>query len=223
MTQIPPHIAITYQPKVTYKRRPMTTLDITTPHRATDDDWRCVEDGAKAGSRTHRCIRTIYDLLSLTREALAALEQRVGALEEFTTTSPADVADAFEQAAQQLAPAAAPVPEPTLQDEARSALDRIEAGDVSYGADDRDPLWRVMAGAWSARVIVGRPDAERLAIAAEIRALQREVLPDEPEVILPEYPDTIQAAAWGAWKARARIRALLLAEAERAESRNPEL
>ncbi len=80
-----------------------------------------------------------------------------------------------------------------------------------------------MAGAWSARVIVGRPDAERLAIAAEIRALQREVLPDEPEVILPEYPDTIQAAAWGAWKARGRIRALLLAEAERAESRNPEL
>jgi len=97
----------------------MTTPDTPTPYRATDDDWRCVEDNAVAGSKTHRCIRTMHDLLSLTREALAALEQRVGELEGGATTL-VDIGDAFERAGQQVAalhapgeapaPAAAPAP-----------------------------------------------------------------------------------------------------------------
>jgi hypothetical protein len=77
-----------------------------------------------------------------------------------------------------------------------------------------------MAGAWSARVIVGRPDAERLAIAAEIRALQRYILPDEPE--LPRVRRLTgnifeEAATYARYHERQRLRALLTAEAKRAE------
>ena len=96
----------------------MTTPDTPTPHRATEKQWNTVRtdvenpgyppdvDDLCLGS----CILELRDTLSLTREALAALEQRVGALEELTTTALADVADAFERAAQQITPAAAPSP-----------------------------------------------------------------------------------------------------------------
>ena len=75
-----------------------------------------------------------------------------------------------------------------------------------------------MAGAWSARVIVGRPDAEQLAIAAEIRALRDWLVPEEapphrgmrPGGSTLTYQETLSVE-------RQRLRALLTAEAERAE------
>jgi hypothetical protein len=86
--------------------------------------------------------------------------------------------------------------------------------------DKQGPLWRVMAGAWSARVIVGRLDAERLAIAAEIRALRDWLVPFE-EVQGP-YANgplgwVISTEEQHRCDERQRLRALLTAEAERAE------
>ena len=84
---------------------------------------------------------------------------------------------------------------------------------------EREPLWRVMAGAWSARVIVGRPDAERLAIAAEIRALRDWMVPEEPRVFRPDctLDEDEEARVFYRHAERQRLRALLTAEAERAE------
>jgi hypothetical protein len=85
---------------------------------------------------------------------------------------------------------------------------------------ENEPLWRVMAGAWSARVIVGRPDAERLAIAAEIRALRDWLVPFE-EVQGPYVNGplgwVINTEEQHRCDERQRLRALLTAEAERAE------
>ena len=73
----------------------------------------------------------------------------------------------------------------------------------------RPPLWQLMAGAWSARVIVGRPDAERLAIAAEIRAVRDWLVPEE------EAPADDRLSR--DWVTRMRLRDKLTAEADRAE------
>ena len=75
---------------------------------------------------------------------------------------------------------------------------------------NRPPLWREMAGAWSARVIVGRPDAERLAIAAEIRAVAHWI-----KKARPDYDEVLH----GAIRADEldSILALLTTEADRAE------
>jgi hypothetical protein len=82
---------------------------------------------------------------------------------------------------------------------------------------EREPLWRVMAGAWSARVIVGRPDAERLAIAAEIRALRDWLVPEEAQPQQSAMPFSSWNLKIEVWDDHQRLRALLTAEAERAE------
>jgi hypothetical protein len=82
-------------------------MNTPTPHRATDEQWRSIQLWACPDGRQQY---TESSCILELREALAALVRRVGALEGLTTTSLADVADAFEQAAQRLAPAAAPSP-----------------------------------------------------------------------------------------------------------------
>lgn len=74
---------------------------------------------------------------------------------------------------------------------------------------DRPPLWRAMSGAWSARVIAGRPDADRLATAAEIRAVRDWLVPEEEAPA--DFP------GWLRYRERQFLRAQLTAEADRAE------
>ena len=92
--------------------------------------------------------------------------------------------------------------------------------------DKQEPLWRLMQNAYDQSSVpdelLESADAydcltDRYGYAAEIRALRDRILPPEPPVELPEYPDPIEAASWGGWKARENLRALLTAEAERAE------
>ena len=84
---------------------------------------------------------------------------------------------------------------------------------------ENEPLWRVMAGAWSARVIVGRPDADRLATAAELRALRDWLVPEEARVFRPDctLDEHEEARLFYRHGERQRLRAMLTAEAERAE------
>jgi hypothetical protein len=62
---------------------------------------------------------------------------------------------------------------------------------------------------------LGTPDS--LTHSAIIRALRDWLVTEEPEPYMPDYPDTNQAAPWLYWNERQRLRALLTAEAERAE------
>jgi len=79
-------------------------------------------------------------------------------------------------------------------------------------AEQQKPLWEVMREAY---YNVEHPDlfseeCERLTIAAELRAIADVVAPEEPHI-----PSEITAVILRAQ--RQRIRAMLLAEAERAE------
>jgi len=114
----------------------MTTPD-TPPHRATPEQWRHAAIGvdSPAIAETRGAIKAL-------REALAALERRVGALEELTTTPLADVADAFEQAAQQVTPAAAPASVPPTAGKpqiGRTLLDDLCA-EHGFHYDDEESL-----------------------------------------------------------------------------------
>ena len=114
----------------------MTTPD-TPPHRATPEQWRHAAIGvdSPAIAETRGAIKAL-------REALAALERRVGALEELTTTPLADVADAFEQAAQQVTPAAAPASVPPTAGKpqiGRTLLDDLCA-EHGFQYDDEESL-----------------------------------------------------------------------------------
>jgi hypothetical protein len=53
--------------------------------------------------------------------------------------------------------------------------------------------------------------------AAEIRALRDRIVPPEPPARITAFSDRIETAKWGASKTRESLRALLTAEAERAE------
>ena len=53
--------------------------DTPTPHSATEDQWR--ETELHAYGPVASCLIELRETLSLTREALAALSRRVGALE----------------------------------------------------------------------------------------------------------------------------------------------
>jgi len=91
-----------------------------------------------------------------------------------------------------------------------------------------EPLWKVMYHAYDQSSVpsdaLDSSDSQgadcltdRYGYAAEIRALTETILPDEPVPELPKYPEPIEAASWGRWKARQNLRVLLLAEADRAE------
>jgi hypothetical protein len=88
---------------------------------------------------------------------------------------------------------------------------------------ERQPLWRVMYHAYDQSNVpdelLESADAydcltDRYGYAAEIRALQRYILPDEPDLSAYERKDPIIAAQW---RQRRRLRELLSAEAKRAE------
>jgi len=83
------------------------------------------------------------------------------------------------------------------------------------------PLWRVMFDAGAKVTAQGALRTTPEAKAAEIRALHRYILPDEPDEE-PDCEPNNPLPAW-LWRERQRLRALLIAEAERAESKNPEL
>jgi hypothetical protein len=87
---------------------------------------------------------------------------------------------------------------------------------------DRPPLWRLMADAYAEATNSTVRDFDVIATgnAAEIRALADAVVPDEPEPPTGErepWPQAYQQMSDAKWEQRQRIRALLLAEAERAE------
>jgi len=92
-------------------------------------------------------------------------------------------------------------------------------------ADDREPLWSVMHNAYWEAAGCGSPGAVPIphpspeCNAAELRAMRDWLVPEEEPVSrwLVDAPVGYQQ------RERQRLRALLTAEAERAESRNPEL
>lgn len=82
---------------------------------------------------------------------------------------------------------------------------------------DRPSLWRVMRAAFSNRWLdvepTGTDNAAGLAYAAEIRALRDWLMPEEPE---PEPGDRYEQRHI-IWRHNQRLRALLGAQADRAE------
>lgn len=83
--------------------------------------------------------------------------------------------------------------------------------------EERPPLWRVMSDAWFTWVIVNRPDADRFATAAEIRAAADWLVPEDPEP--PNgYAETSAGYRHTVWKIRDELRQLLLDEARKAEA-----
>jgi hypothetical protein len=82
---------------------------------------------------------------------------------------------------------------------------------------DKKPLWRVMQDAFTdATVMHGYG---RDGYAAELRAIADVVVPEEPEPLISERHH-LEPGVIAEWAERQRIRALLLAEAERAERGN---
>jgi hypothetical protein len=79
---------------------------------------------------------------------------------------------------------------------------------------DKKPLWEVMLAA-CLQAADDCPDQVNACYAAEIRALADHVLPERQEP--PISPHMGNFAANAIWRERMGIRALLLAEAERAE------
>jgi hypothetical protein len=90
---------------------------------------------------------------------------------------------------------------------------------------DRPPLWRLMADAYDQSSVpthlieaadpeTGNCLTDRYGYAAEIRALQRHILPDEPALSEEESRDPIILSTY---RQRHRLRELLLEEADRAE------
>lgn len=96
---------------------------------------------------------------------------------------------------------------------------------MSNPTPDHPPLWRVMSGASNAHVMTGRPNADRLAAAAVIRAVRDYWLPEEEELdyqppgITDEicWADITDAIRWAAFAERQRLRALLTTYADQAE------
>ena len=152
----------------------MPTPD-TPPHRATPEQWRHAAIGvdSPAIAETRGAIKAL-------REALAALERRVGALEELTTTPLADVADAFEQAAQQVTPAAAPASVPPTAGKpqiGRTLLDDLCA-EHGFQYDDEESL-DILLGivnhvlAMSAPAAAPSPSAGSLLVEVVARAIEQ--------------------------------------------------
>ena len=85
---------------------------------------------------------------------------------------------------------------------------------------DRPPLWRLMADAYAEATNSTVRDFDVIATgnAAEIRALADAVVPEEP---LGEFTTALATFETVERNQRQRIRALLLAEAERAEAGRP--
>jgi hypothetical protein len=81
------------------------------------------------------------------------------------------------------------------------------------------PLWRVMEAAWESAPEVPM-NQEGHCHAAVIRAIADRVVPEEylPE---PDEESMMDMRVWEAVSQRQRIRALLLAEADRAEAGQP--
>jgi len=90
------------------------------------------------------------------------------------------------------------------------------AGGVQMAEQQDRPLWEVMHEAyWRVAGCNGfNPPASPDCYAAEIRAIVDRVLPEEP--ITPMLPDGYNVTR-AKWEQRMATRALLLAEAERAE------
>ena len=85
---------------------------------------------------------------------------------------------------------------------------------------EREPLWQVMADAYAKATDSNIRDSALIACgnAAEIRALRDWLVPEESDPS-PEgtQADSFAIADWYRWHERQRLRALLTAEAERAE------
>jgi hypothetical protein len=85
---------------------------------------------------------------------------------------------------------------------------------------DKKPLWRVMHEAyWRVAGCDGfDPPASPDCYAAELRAIADVVVPEAPSPSRWQYrTERFWFMVYTAWEERQRIRALLLAEAERAE------
>ena len=93
---------------------------------------------------------------------------------------------------------------------------------------EQEPLWRAMYHAYDQSSVpdelLESADAydcltDRYGYAAEIRALQRYILPDEPEPKVRQSTKHYERdhEEWLYWVERQRLRALLTAEAERAK------
>lgn len=80
---------------------------------------------------------------------------------------------------------------------------------------NRPPLWQVMTQA-RYNSEGARLASIRHATAAEIRALRDWLVPEEPEPKM-YHPNGEHTLAWCEWNSRQRLRALLTAEADRAE------
>jgi hypothetical protein len=125
--------------------------DTPTPHRATEDEWRNIEymrqpikiaPGFMAGGKEQGIASCIVEL----REALAALEQRVGALELHATTRTIRVsAEAFEAVTDlingdsELHWGEAPAADPATDVDVFRALAKAEAALADIGDAEREP------------------------------------------------------------------------------------
>jgi hypothetical protein len=85
-------------------------------------------------------------------------------------------------------------------------------------APNDQPLWRLMFEAGAAVTAKGAHSTTHEAKAAELRAIADRVVPEEAAPGMSDFPDANDAAPWQRWQARQRIRARLLAEADRAEA-----
>ena len=84
----------------------------------------------------------------------------------------------------------------------------------------KPPLWKVVDEAWWSLVNTAEPHCDPPAsdqAACVIRALRDWLVPEEPEPRIYEHCDRDDLVAWHRWDERQDLRALLTAEAARAE------
>ena len=82
------------------------------------------------------------------------------------------------------------------------------------------PLWRVMADAWMERVLTARlppSTADRLGLAAELRALADHLFPEEAWDEDQRLPEPDRSLRYAEHRQRLYFRDRLLIEADRAE------